>query len=73
MGGPIGEDPPRITPAKIMSDVAIKAKVVDAAHLLVTLYFSHDYVCVLLVGPLLAQQLVQVDCLQCAHLRRLLY
>ena len=51
-----------------MSNVAVKAEVVDAANLLVRLYFCHYYVRVLLISPLLAKELVQVDGLQGAHL-----
>lgn len=51
-----------------MSNVAIEAKVVDAAHLLVCFNFCHYYICVLLVRPLLAKQLVKVDCLKRTHL-----
>ena len=54
---------------KIMSNVAIEAKVVQAAHLLLRLYLCHYRVRVLLVSPLLAEQLVQVDGLKGAHLR----
>lgn len=55
-----------------MSNVAVEAQVVDAANLLVCLYFCHYYVRVLLVSPLFAQQLVQIDGLQRAHLSRVL-
>ena len=38
-----------------VSDVAVEAEVVDAADLLIRLYFGHYYVGVLLVRPLFAE------------------
>ena len=48
-----------------MSNVAIEAKVVDTAHLLVGLNFCHYYVRVLLISPLFTEELVEVDGLKC--------
>ena len=54
-----------------MSNVSIKAEIIQSANILVSLYFCHDYVCILLVCPLLAKQLIQVDSLEGAYPRRI--
>ena len=48
---------------KIMSNVTIKAEVVETAQLFVCLDFSHHHIRVFLFCPLFAQKLIQVDCL----------
>lgn len=54
-----------------MSNVAIKTEVVQAPQLLVCLDVRHYYICVFLIGPFLAEQLVQVDGLERADFSRI--
>ena len=53
-----------LQPVVIISNVAIKAEVIQAPQLFVRLDVRHYHVSVFLVSPLLPQQLVQVDRLQ---------
>lgn len=55
-----------------MSNVAVEAEVIQSTHLLVSRDLGHNDVGVLLVSPLFAQQLIQVDGLKCTHLGRFL-
>ena len=57
----------RASLVKIMSNVAIKTEVIQTPHFLVSLDFSHYYVCILFISPLFSQQLIQVDCLEGAN------
>ena len=49
---------------EIMSNVAVEAEVVDATYLLVRFNFRHYHVGILLVRPLFAEQLIEVDGLE---------